>query len=119
MLVHAKTRSSTIFEQFGSYDYAPRLLSLFACSLSGQRSRMLMQKRPLFVNVPWLPTVSFFSRACALTIEHCYMKHSELQGEEKVPTMCTWIKRREGKKREGNDRKVRCTSFHALHSTPQ
>ena len=35
-------------EQFGSYDYAPRSLSLVACSLSSQRSRMLMQKRPLF-----------------------------------------------------------------------
>ena len=35
-------------EQFGSYDYAPRSLALVACSLSSQRSRMLMQKRPLF-----------------------------------------------------------------------
>ena len=36
-------------EEFGSYDYAPRLLSLVACSLSSQRSRMLMQKRPLLI----------------------------------------------------------------------
>ena len=34
-------------EQFGSYHYAPRSLSLVACSLSSPRSRMLMQKRPL------------------------------------------------------------------------
>ena len=32
-------------EQFGSYDYAPRSLSLVACSLSSQRSHMLMQKK--------------------------------------------------------------------------
>ena len=36
-------------EQFGSYDYAPQSLSLVACSLSSQRSRMLMQKRPLLI----------------------------------------------------------------------
>ena len=34
-------------EQFGSSYYAPLSLSLVACSLSSQRSRMLMQKRPL------------------------------------------------------------------------
>ena len=36
-------------EEFGSYDYVPRSLSLVACSLSSQRSRMLMQKRPLLI----------------------------------------------------------------------
>ena len=36
-------------EQFGSYDYAPRSLSLVAYPLSSQRSRMLTQKRPLFL----------------------------------------------------------------------
>ena len=36
--------------KFGSYDYsAARSLSLVACSLTSQRSRMLMQKRPLLV----------------------------------------------------------------------
>ena len=50
-------------EQFGSYDYAPRLLSLVACSLSSQGSRMLMQKRPL------LAKNSF---GIVYDVTHCY-----------------------------------------------
>ena len=46
-LLPFQSQASFQSEQFGSYDYAPRSLSLVACSLSSQRSRMLMQKRPL------------------------------------------------------------------------
>ena len=47
-LLPFQSQASFQSEQFGSYDYAPRTLSLVACSLSSQRSRMLRQKRPLF-----------------------------------------------------------------------
>ena len=47
-LLPFQSQASFQSEQFGSYDYAARSLSLVACSLTSQRSRMLMQKRPLF-----------------------------------------------------------------------
>ena len=47
-LLPFQSQASFQSEQFGSYDYAARPLSLVACSLSSQRSRMLMQKRSLF-----------------------------------------------------------------------
>ena len=46
-LLPFQSQASFQSEQFGSYDYAARSLSLVACSLTSQRSRMLMQKRPL------------------------------------------------------------------------
>ena len=47
-------------EQFGSYDYAARSLSLVACSLTSQRSLMLMQKRPLFTFLQSTSEFCFF-----------------------------------------------------------
>ena len=47
-LLPFQSQASFQREQFGSYDYTARSLSLVACSLTSQRSRMLMQKRPLF-----------------------------------------------------------------------
>ena len=48
-LLPFQSQASFQSEQFGSYDYAARSLSLVACSLTSQRSRMLMQKRPLLL----------------------------------------------------------------------
>ena len=56
-LLPFQSQASFQSEQFGSYDYAPRSLSLVACSLSSQRSRMLMQKRPLFVISNWCVSI--------------------------------------------------------------
>ena len=46
-LLPFQSQASFQSEQFGSYDFAALSLSLVACSLTSQRSRMLMQKRPL------------------------------------------------------------------------
>ena len=46
-LLPFQSQASFQSEQFGSYDYTARSLSLVACSLISQQSRMLMQKRPL------------------------------------------------------------------------
>ena len=46
-LLPFQSQASFQSEQFGSYDYAAQSLSLVACSLTSQRTRMLMQKRPL------------------------------------------------------------------------
>ena len=48
-LLPFQSQESFQSEQFGSYDYSARSLSLVACSLTSQRSRMLMQKRPLLL----------------------------------------------------------------------
>ena len=47
-LLPFQSQASFQSEQFGSYDFAALSLSLVACSLTSQRLRMLMQKRPLF-----------------------------------------------------------------------
>ena len=44
-LLPFQSQASFQSEQFGSYDYAPRSLSLATCCLSSERSRMLMQKK--------------------------------------------------------------------------
>ena len=66
-------------EQFGSYDYAPRSLSLVACSLSSQRSRMFMQKRPLLRQGILKGKRSHFrlicfvqKRLCLSSVVYCY-----------------------------------------------
>ena len=46
-LLPFQSQASFQSEQFGSYNHAAQSLSLVACSLTSQRSRMLMQKRPL------------------------------------------------------------------------
>ena len=48
-LLPFQSQASFQSEQFGSYDYAARSLSLVSCLLTSHRSRMLMQKRPLFL----------------------------------------------------------------------
>ena len=53
-LLPFQSQASFQSEQFGSYDYAARSLSLVASSLASQRSRMLMQKRPLLSLIPCL-----------------------------------------------------------------
>ena len=45
-LLPFQSQASFQSEQFGSYNHAARSLSLVACSLTSQRSRMLMQKDP-------------------------------------------------------------------------
>ena len=47
-LLPCESQASFQSEEFGSFDYAQRSLSVVACSLSSL-VRMLLQKRPLFV----------------------------------------------------------------------
>ena len=49
-LLPFQSQASFQSEQFGSYDYTARSLSLVACFLTSQLSRMLMQKRPLLLS---------------------------------------------------------------------
>ena len=53
-LLPFQCQASSQSEQFGSYGYAPRSLSLVACSFSSQQSFMLMQKRPLLGLITYL-----------------------------------------------------------------
>ena len=48
-LLPVQSQASFQSEEFGSYDYAPQSLSLVACSLSSQRSHILVQKRLLLI----------------------------------------------------------------------
>ena len=64
-LLPFQSQASFQSEQFGSYDYAARSLSLVACSLTSQRSRMLMQKKTL-VHIATFEPYLFSGN-----VEHC------------------------------------------------
>ena len=90
-LLPFQSQASFQSEQFGSYDYAAPSLSLLACSLSSQRSRMLMQKRPLFsaTRVTRLDRSPFFDCRVTLLAGPTFLHMNTLAR----PAGSTWSKR--------------------------